>query len=154
MVRLVYILTHVFDPFPYIYDITEKVRRENGIKEVKILGHTLKKGGNPFYQVESLAGPIDFLKLIRDASFIITSSFHGTAFSIIYKIPFISIVNNQKSGDDRQWSLLKKMKMEDRGILLNRDLQRVHLNFEMSYSTKLEELRNHSLDYLKQSLYE
>lgn len=41
-----------------------------------------------------IVGPYDFLALIRDAKAVITTSFHGTAFSIIFEKEFYSIVNS------------------------------------------------------------
>ncbi len=39
------------------------------------------------------AGPEDFLALIRDAKAVVTSSFHGTAFSILFEKEFYSVLN-------------------------------------------------------------
>ncbi len=46
------------------------------------------------------AGPIDFLNYIRYAECVITTSFHGTAFSIVFKKTFLT-VNAGKSSDSR-----------------------------------------------------
>lgn len=53
----------------------------------------------------------DFLQGFRDASFVITDSFHGTAFSIIFHKPFVSI-GNEKRGISRFVSLLKIFGLE------------------------------------------
>lgn len=50
------------------------------------------------FQIESnknifTASVFDFLYLFSNASYIITSSFHGTAFSLIFNKLFVSIVN-------------------------------------------------------------
>ena len=38
-------------------------------------------------------GPYDFLALFRDATAVITTSFHGTAFSILFEKEFYSVIN-------------------------------------------------------------
>lgn len=52
------------------------------------------------------AGPSEFLSLITNASFIITNSFHGTAFSINFGVPFYTVVSAKKKNNNRMESLL------------------------------------------------
>lgn len=51
----------------------------------------------------------------RDANFVVTDSFHGTVFSIIFNKPFICIANEER-GLSRFTSLLKIFGLEDRLI--------------------------------------
>ena len=41
-------------------------------------------------------GPDEFLYLVRNADFVVTNSFHGTAFSVIYDVPFVSIPHSTR----------------------------------------------------------
>lgn len=102
---LVYLMGYAFDPFPYAYELIAKVRKETGYKKVKIFGHSISKGRNPLYKVIRQAGPLEFIRLFSNASFVITSSFHGTVFALIFSKPFFSLVNDKQSGDDRQLNL-------------------------------------------------
>lgn len=56
-----------------------------------------------------------WLRAFRDADFVITDSFHGTVFSIVFGKPFISILNHGRGGD-RFRSLLKMFDLSDRLI--------------------------------------
>ena len=56
---------------------------------------------NPFKN----AGPIEFLTLFKNAELVLTGSFHGTVFSVIFHRPFIYFPYNN-SRDDRILSLL------------------------------------------------
>lgn len=47
----------------------------------------------PYDVVLRNVGPCDFLALFRDSKAVITTSFHGTAFSILFQKEFYSIVN-------------------------------------------------------------
>lgn len=51
-----------------------------------------------------------------NASFIVTDSFHGTVFSILFNKPFV-VVANSKRGNARFFSLLKMFGLEDRLLL-------------------------------------
>lgn len=57
----------------------------------------------------------NWIRGFMDAEFVITDSFHGTAFSIIFNKPFLSI-GNPKRGMTRFTSLLKMLDLEDRLI--------------------------------------
>ncbi len=64
------------------------------------------------------AGPLEFLSLVNDASFVITNSFHGIAFSINFKKPFIIPINLELSPDkslsSRITTLLSLFGLQDR----------------------------------------
>lgn len=65
------------------------------------------------YKIPSLES---WLKGFADADFVITDSFHGTVFSIIFNKPFISLVNPSR-GASRFYSLTSELGLTDR--LLN-----------------------------------
>lgn len=41
------------------------------------------------------AGPSEFVELFSKASFVVTNSFHATAFSLLFNVPFFSIIKNK-----------------------------------------------------------
>lgn len=63
-------------------------------------------------------GPLEFVSLIKNAEFVITNSFHGTVFSIIYKRPFwVPIHKKQKGGggfNTRIVEMLMYLSLENR----------------------------------------
>ncbi|WP_321372788.1 polysaccharide pyruvyl transferase family protein [uncultured Draconibacterium sp.] len=95
-----------------------------------------------------------WIRSFMDAEFVITDSFHGTAFSIIFNKPFIAI-GNKKRGISRFSSLLKLFGLEDRLIYdFGEDaLQKV--SEPMDYTTvneKLMKKRAESIRFLKMNL--
>ncbi len=58
------------------------------------------------------AGPIEFLQMLRDAEFIVATSFHGTAFSVIFEKPFYTLGLGENS--NRVVSLLRQINLQDR----------------------------------------
>lgn len=58
----------------------------------------------------------EWLSLIRDASCVVTTSFHGVVFCILFKKPFISLPlpDRRGKGNDRVATLLKSVGLEDR----------------------------------------
>ena len=96
------------------------------------------------------ATPIDFVNTFRFAECVVTTSFHGTAFSIIFNRPFYSIKLNVGT-DSRSSSLLKSVGLEQRMI----DVNDLPVFSQIDYSEvnqKLDVLRVKSQDYLLGSL--
>ena len=65
----------------------------------------------------------NWVAAFKNASFVITDSFHGTVFSIIFKRDFISIMNHER-GNDRFLSLLDQLGLQDR-LISQSEIQKV-----------------------------
>lgn len=92
------------------------------------------------------ANPSDFLNLIRNASYVLTTSFHGTVFCYQFKKNFSTI--KLADGDDgRSQSFLKIAGLEDRLISLNEEPNQSKVNWKVA-DRKIELVRNFSLDWL------
>lgn len=94
------------------------------------------------------SGPSEFLSLFRHAKFVVCTSFHGTVFSIVYHIPFFSVILNDGK-DARVMNLLSQIGLSERGISEYADHSLSPINWEC-VDKKVEEIRQKSLDYLKQ----
>ena len=89
---------------------------------------------------------------IETADFIVTDSFHGTVFSIIFNKPFITIKNLQR-GVNRFSYILQKLGLESR--LVGVDDKSVPINEEIDWTKVnyvLEQERQRSILFLKKSL--
>lgn len=95
-------------------------------------------------------GPEEFLGLIDNAELVLTDSFHGTAFSIIFGKKFCTCISQPKYGT-RIVSLLSQLSAEDRIIDRNSELLEIRGISENSYSV-LSHLAELSLSYLEQSI--
>lgn len=101
------------------------------------------------------AGPAEFLSLIYNATFMITNSFHGTAFSINFNIPFYSIISSQKSNNSRLESLLNITKLNSRLLKDNVQIESVDISKSIDYTIAnniLESYRKQSIEYLTNSI--
>lgn len=97
-------------------------------------------------------GPKEFLNLVKNAKLVLSSSFHGTVFSIILNKPFFAI-NGLK--DFRIHTLLKKMNLENRTIEIENAKEKCEsaFNIEFDESQKLIECeREKSRLYLERAL--
>lgn len=104
----------------------------------------------------NINAPIEQLvEAYRKASFIITDSFHGTCFAIIFNKPFISFANF-KRGQKRFISLFKWLGISNRLIM---DVNEIYDNYEiyLPYDYKeinktILESREKSLEWLKHNI--
>ena len=95
-----------------------------------------------------------WIRGFMDAEFVITDSFHGTVFSIIFNKPFISI-GNKKRGMTRFNSLLRIFNLEAR--LIDKSGENVNeiLNDKIDFKQVniiLEERKRVAMQYLKEAL--
>ncbi|MFI3164492.1 MAG: polysaccharide pyruvyl transferase family protein [Bacillota bacterium] len=103
-----YILIYDFDNSIEIKDLALKIARERGCRILTIQNMDygrLVKG----------VGPIEFLNLIYHSEFIISNSFHATAFSLIFNKEFI-VAKRKESINTRMEYLLKLCGLEERLI--------------------------------------
>lgn len=94
----------------------------------------------------------DFVRYIFHADYVITDSFHATAFSINVNTQFISIYPNDYSS--RLGSILKLVGLEDRHLLSYDDFSLVEAPaIDFSYANKiLDEERAKGLDFLRRAI--
>lgn len=99
--------------------------------------------------------PSIYLSLIKNASLIFTTSFHGAIFSTIYNKKFYVLKNGgMYKEDDRVITLLNQLQMNDRLIEYNFDSSFNYLN-EIDYNNYykvLKQLQNVANKFLDESL--
>lgn len=115
------------------------------IKFIKTFGFELVKEESPSI----------YLSLIKNAELVITTSYHGTIFSTIYRKKFIVVKNGGMFGDDdRVRTLLKQLDMNERLLSYQFDENYNYLK-EVGYDNyekKLKELKNKSFKYINDNI--
>lgn len=94
------------------------------------------------------SGPLEFLSLFRHAKFVVCTSFHGTIFSLIYHIPFCSVLLNDGK-DSRVTNLLFQVGLSDRGVSKYENHLITPVDW-INIDEKIKKLRQHSIKYLMQ----
>lgn len=161
-----YILSYFLNKTPYMRKVVSHLAKTTGLKVISI------EGGNWEFQnprmkalefIKDLfwgkkvrrrydVGPWDFVDLFDGASYVVTNSFHGMVFAIIFQKTFISIL--RKGMGVRQKSFAEMLSLK-RGILREGDalpsLEVLKQDYD-AISDKLLVLKQRSLEYLKQAL--
>ena len=81
---------HSFDPRPYIYELLKMLQDKT--KYDVFTFERLPKNLNIKNVFVGNCDVDDFLQLFLNASFVVTNSFHGTAFALNFGIPLYSII--------------------------------------------------------------
>lgn len=130
--------------FAYMLDMTPE--KENVAKyiadklnaKLKIISNMRYKGKSKYIDEKNIAIE-DFVYYCKNAKFIVTDSFHGICFSIIYEKPFISIVN--------AWRGIARYKIFEELMLKNYIVDSIEqiynmedFNFSIDYSMVKEKL--------------
>lgn len=142
------LVSYVLDTDGQKAKIANDVAGELGLKE-SFMGLSPKKSdGSP----DKMIPVQSWLDNFRNASFVVTDSFHGCVFSIINRKPFIAIVNHSR-GADRFVSMLSQLGLEGRMVNDYEEFnaRRSELIAPIDYSevySKLQKLKAHSLGYL------
>lgn len=110
-------------------EMIEKIKRFAQEKKLKLVSVCMKQD---WCEYNINCSPLEFSQVIKDAEYVVTTTFHGTIFSILNEKKFISIPASCKVND-----LLKKLELSDRII-----------NKEDSYK-KIEKKINEEIDFKK-----
>lgn len=151
---LLYIQSYSYDPYPNIVTFTKNLAGHLGLKVVVLMG--LREG----YSIDGAvsfetAGPFEFLQLFRDARFVVTTSFHGTAFALNFQKDFYSVVKKIDGNDCRIADFLRQCSAEHH--LLEIDSLESIKNLPQASTAdsemrKLQEFRGQSMDFLGKAL--
>ena len=138
-----YIFVYGFEDTPELQDALAAVRKNLNCKVINGSPHRIRLDKT----VESIRvyGPDRFLTFVKDAECVVTNSFHGTAFSVIYKKRFVTVPHSTRG--QRMTELLEKINLNQ--CLWGHSM----FDFEQEINwcevaNKVQDLRESSVNYL------
>lgn len=137
---------------PAFYEMARKLAGEMGLP-IRSIGSVRRPPGFRMSYPES---PVEWVRRFAGASFVLTDSFHGTVFSIIYHRPFIIYVGDP-SRTTRLESLLGQLGLSNRLLTSHNTyedfLKVAETNIDWDkVDYRLSELRKESFNLLKEEL--
>lgn len=140
-----YIFVYALYQNPEMTQLIEALNKKTGLPIVTISKRSV-------YQNElarfPLAGPAQFVSLIDHAEFVVTNSFHGTAFSLNFSKQFICVMGGGRNS--RMIDLLTKLSIADRAVTKYDEklLSMMPIDYTC-VQEKLEDERKTSLAYIQ-----
>lgn len=145
----IFVFSYALDP--KLYDFANMLSLKNGYKIVALSPYNAGSYINGTKVVKNVP-PTQWLELFNKAKLIITDSFHGMMFSIVFNKPFYAYTPN-RSNVARVKDVLKKLGLEDRKLTNITNVNDVV--WKMDYANVNEILtkeREKSMEYLKKQL--
>ncbi|MGL5920707.1 MAG: polysaccharide pyruvyl transferase family protein [Bacteroidales bacterium] len=149
------LMTYVLDQSLDKIEIIDKVARSLSLHPFKLMPEPYL-GKQNRKNIEKCIYPkvTEWLRGFMDAEFVVTDSFHGTVFSILFNKPFIAIANKGR-GVTRFTSLLKLFGLEDRLVYSMNELteELIHKPIDFSQVNAIcEKEKKKSIDFLNDAL--
>ena len=144
-----YLCTYILDQSLDVKSLVTNATQSTGMNVIALVAQTgCVENLEPIEPVEK------WLHTVAGASFVITDSFHGTVFSIIFNRPFLTI-GNKTRGETRIHSLLNLLGLQSRCVDGSRKFNQSVL-FEPidwdSVNDKINEYKKESLNFITRSL--
>lgn len=159
-----FILAYILDPTDEKLDLLKKINEHINCKIITIPDgcYTIVRsswdsysGKDEFPNIQINMDARDFLKAFSEAEFVVTDSFHGTCFSIIFEKRFVSICN-PKRGAERFDDILGRFDLKNRLIDNLREFEWKEQYLEnIDYSLinlQIEKDRNKAIQWLKNAI--
>ena len=135
------------------WDDFQKIIAKDGlqIRSVSSSGYLPAQELLPGVENEQATIP-EWLNLIKHSEYVITTSFHGVVFCLLYHKPFYAVLlqNEYSKGNDRIISLLANVGLENRAIASTQDIEKAHIAdicWE-EIDEKIHQFRKKSIDFL------
>ena len=110
-----YVVIYTLSGSKYIYKLAKKIGIQLGVGVVNIKSDYVKNKEEGIVHLYDV-GPREFISIFSHAVYVITDSFHGTAFSINFNIPFTTLLNPVSNLNSRVLSILELTNTMDRLI--------------------------------------
>ena len=116
----------------------------------------VNKNATSYRSFERILSPEEWIGMIKGAGTILTNSFHGMIFSIIYKKPFVVFLQNGETGaqNSRIFSFLSYIGLQDRIYQSPEQFDKL-LEAEIDWEKvnwHIDSLRSISIDFIKNAL--
>lgn len=148
-----YIVAYVVEPDTEYIKIVNELSRKTNLPVVYF--EAKNSGYTNVLKSEYTAGPLEFVNYIKNAEYVVTTSFHATVFSIIFNKKFF-IIPHKKTGA-RVTTLLKKLGIDGRIFSNYDEFKTIDYDFETDWSIIEKNLKNEqdaSIKWLKNAINE
>lgn len=141
-----YLLVYDTDSSERVKEAAIKIAKQRNLKIYNISAYKLSYADKDYW----CSGPLDFVRLIRDAEFVISNSFHATAFSLIFHREFC-VVNRTEAINERMYSLLEQYGLQSRMLDSSLSMPSETIDYS-TVQTKVDEDIASSKQYLHDAI--
>ena len=143
-----YVLVYSLNPEIGLMECAKKLRDKYGLKIIYICNDILEVKKYSYVKHLLSPTPEKFVSLIANANYVVTNSFHGTVFSIIFHKNFYCETNYGDKRNKRIEDLLEEVHCLDRIMNGEGMVQEKEIDWEV-VDEAIEQIRQKSISYLK-----
>lgn len=144
-----YIYVYMLDDTDTLYEKVNYISKITGLPVIRCCDQI--DGYQNVIVTAEADGPAEFLNRIKNASLVITNSFHAVCFSLLYHKTFFAVKRTTQAYKTEE--LLRRLSLTERYLDLSNENQDYLKPIDyMSVEEKLNEWREESMDYLKRAL--
>lgn len=147
-----YILLYVLKESPFITKTALRIAKEKGLQVVRICRGAYRQDSKKS-TIQNImdAGPAEYLALFKNATMVMTNSFHGTVFSIQFNRNFYTIVSRSTNNNSRQIDLLSTLGVDRIKYTDTEFLESLPIDWGV-VNKRVEEYRLKSINYLQKAI--
>ncbi len=145
-----YIFAYFLDtPSTLAFQTVERISKQFGLKIINLPYCS----ENQTWQ-EISAGPKEFIELVSGASFVCTDSFHGTAFSLNFNVPFYTFERNYGEAEKQSTRIESLLNMVDlKSNYITAVPEIIEIEQDFTHANKvIDAERNRSYNYLNSTI--
>lgn len=146
-----YILAYFIEQDEEYEKILNNLSGITGLKIVHFTKRNKYKKNN--FKSAFTSDPFEFVSLIKNAEYVVCTSFHATVFSIIFNKKFW-VIPHRKTGS-RVTNLLDKLGISERAVNSLEEFEKLNYDKEIDYekvNKKLDEERKKSINWLNNAI--
>lgn len=134
------------------------ILHSNQIVAKKISGYVCAKFSSPQKDSDGIlsCSVYEWLYRIKNANFVVTNSFHGTVFALLFHIPFIAVAIPNSGMNDRITTLLEAVGLSDRFLFEYDEAKIDSLACQQipwaTIDARLEQIKEKSKEFLAEAL--
>ncbi|MCF0126891.1 MAG: polysaccharide pyruvyl transferase family protein [Clostridia bacterium] len=150
MIEEDYIFVYSFNEDDFFYEVLKELSDREKSKIIAVKYKKDNRYPSGVKQIDN-AGPLQFMNYIYYAKNVLTNSFHGTAFSILFNKKFVSV--KPKLFSERLDSLLNLCELQDHLISKKENITKI--DEEIPYKKVdeiLQRMKNSSVEFIKDCL--
>lgn len=144
---LSYCLDYIYKVYPFVDKIFEDISLKLNLHKVSLYKSTLAD-----CTIFNNLHPFEFVRFIKNASFILVTSFHGLAYSILFHVPFLVIYPQEPINDSRIYDLLETFELSNRIVKIGETVSNNQLE-DIDWD-KVDKIYNKILNTSKKYLFE
>ncbi|MBD3589244.1 MULTISPECIES: polysaccharide pyruvyl transferase family protein [unclassified Bacteroides] len=147
-----YMLLYVLKESAYITETALRIAKEKRLKVVRICRGAYRQDPKNSSILNIMdAGPAEYLALFKNATMVMTNSFHGTVFSIQFNRDFYTIVSRNTSNNSRQIDLLSTLGIDRIKYTDTEFSEKSAIEWDV-VNKRVEEYRLESINYLQKAI--